>query len=208
MALRSWKFASPLGADGVIFADKVMFLKNDWNRNAWDPIAREALDGDVANGEIGMIVQSATEEGRSRRAAIKIEFSTQPARQYTFWDNELNGDDEGSEWIELAYAVTIHKSQGSQFRLTFVVIPDPCPLLSPELLYTALTRQQNKVVILKQGSTDNLRDYRRARALGHRAAAHLPVPPRRSVRDRRRRSSTARTSTSPGARSSFARSRR
>lgn len=38
------------------------------------------------------------------------------------------------------------------------MIPDPCPLLSPELLYTALTRQQDKVVLFKQGSSANLRE--------------------------------------------------
>jgi hypothetical protein len=159
MALRSWKFASPMGADGVIFADKVMFLQNKWNRNAWDPIRREEVVGDVANGEIGLIVARATRKNRKAPTGHKIEFSTQPQRQYTFWDNELNGDDEGSEWIQLAYAVTIHKSQGSQFKITFVVIPDPCALLSPELLYTALTRQQDKVVLLKQGSLNNLREF-------------------------------------------------
>src|SRR5215210_2634631 len=36
-------------------------------------------------------------------------------------------------------------------RSTFVIVPDPCFLLSPELLYTALTRQQDKVIVLKQG---------------------------------------------------------
>jgi hypothetical protein len=59
----------------------------------------------------------------------------------------------------LAYAVTVHKSQGSQFKVTLVVIPDPCSLLSPELLYTALTRQQVKVILLKQGEAAALRDF-------------------------------------------------
>jgi hypothetical protein len=39
-----------------------------------------------------------------------------------------------------------------------VVIPDPCALLSPELMYTALTRQQDRVVLLKQGDLSTLRD--------------------------------------------------
>ena len=42
--------------------------------------------------------------------------------------------------------------------MTFVVVPDPCSLLSPELLYTALTRQQDRVVVLKQGDPATLRD--------------------------------------------------
>ena len=112
----------------------------------------------VANGEIGLVVNRPLANGRP--AGHTIELSTQPGLQFDFWESELNGDSEGGqgEWIGLAYAVTVHKSQGSQFRVTFVIVPDPCPLLSPELLYTALTRQQDRVVLLKQGDPATLRD--------------------------------------------------
>ena len=42
--------------------------------------------------------------------------------------------------IELAYAITIHKSQGSDFDTVFVVLPKTGRILSRELIYTALTR--------------------------------------------------------------------
>lgn len=155
MALRSRKFTSPLGADQVIFADKVMCRRNDHNRPAWDPEAAKEIPGSVANGEIGLIVWGAGKPPKGH----KVEFSTQRGRQYTFWEREMNNEGERDEWLELAYAVTVHKSQGSQFGVTFVVIPDPCALLSPELLYTALTRQQHKVVLLKQGDVGNLREF-------------------------------------------------
>lgn len=159
LALKSYKFAPPMGADGVIFADKVMCLRNDHDREGTDPEGWAKVSGGVANGEIGMIVRSAGKKGK-RPIGHTVEFSTQPHRQYTFWRSELNDGGEGSqEWLELAYAVTVHKAQGSQFKMTVVVIPDPCPLLSPELLYTALTRQNNKVVLFKQGSTANLREF-------------------------------------------------
>jgi hypothetical protein len=157
LALRSYKFTSPMGADGVIFADKVMCLRNAHRRGGVDPDGWVKHQDGVANGEIGMVVRSAKSSKNGRPTGHTIEFSTQPHRQYTFWDNELNSDAD-QEWLELAYAVTVHKAQGSQFRTTFVVIPDPCPLLSPELLYTALTRQQDRVVLLKQGSSANLRE--------------------------------------------------
>jgi len=41
----------------------------------------------------------------------------------------------------------------------FLVLPNPCRLLSRELLYTALTRQKNRVVILHQGPRTELRKY-------------------------------------------------
>jgi hypothetical protein len=61
--------------------------------------------------------------------------------------------------LEVAYAATIHKAQGSQFGLTLVVIPDPCPLLLPELLYTALTRQREHIAVFMQGDASSLRLY-------------------------------------------------
>ena len=157
-ATRSYGFASPGGADRVIFADKVMCRRNDYNREAYDPINRGNVDGGVANGEIGLIVKAAGKKGGAPFGHT-VEFSSQPGRQYTFTLDELNKDSERrGEWLELAYAVTVHKSQGSQFKVTFVIVPDPCFLLSPELLYTALTRQQDKVILLKQGDPATLRE--------------------------------------------------
>ena len=87
-----------------------------------------------------------------------VAFSTQPDVAYTYWKSEL-GNDDGSPVLELAYAITVHKSQGSEFGTTFVIIPSPCRLLSRELLYTALTRQQNRVVLFMQGDLAELRSY-------------------------------------------------
>jgi hypothetical protein len=159
LASRSYKFASPGGADRVVFADKVMCLRNDHKREGYDPVEGKRVNGGVANGEIGLIVKKAGKPGKAPWGHT-VEFSSQPRRQYTFSLDELNGDSERrGEWLELAYAVTVHKSQGSQFKVTFVIVPDPCPLLSPELLYTALTRQQDKVVLLKQGDPATLREF-------------------------------------------------
>jgi hypothetical protein len=83
-----------------------------------------------------------------KKDGLKAEFSTQPGIQFTFWASDLNADRErSSETLALAYAVTVHKAQESQFDITLVVIPNPCPLLSPELIYTALTRQRTRTVL-------------------------------------------------------------
>ena len=51
--------------------------------------------------------------------------------------------------VETAYASTIHKSQGSQFRTAAVILPDPeSRLLSRELLYTAVTRAQSALIVI------------------------------------------------------------
>lgn len=51
--------------------------------------------------------------------------------------------------LELAHAVTVHKAQGSEFDCVAVVLPrDPIPLLTREMLYTAITRARQSVILL------------------------------------------------------------
>jgi hypothetical protein len=60
--------------------------------------------------------------------------------------------------LELAYALTVHKAQGSQFNLVVIVLPQDHPILSRELIYTALTRHQSRVVIMHQGPRSLLKE--------------------------------------------------
>ena len=53
----------------------------------------------------------------------------------------------------------MHRTQGSEFGKTFVVLTNPCWLLSRELLYTALTRHKDRLVILHEGPLVDYRDY-------------------------------------------------
>jgi exodeoxyribonuclease V alpha subunit len=74
--------------------------------------------------------------------------------------------------VETVYAMTIHKSQGSQFHTAVVILPDPSSrLLSRELLYTAATRAADRLVLI--GTEPALRaavdrPVARATALGER----------------------------------------
>ena len=52
--------------------------------------------------------------------------------------------------FELAYAITVHKAQGSEFDEVFVVLPERQALLSRELVYTALTRSKTRLTLLVQ----------------------------------------------------------
>ena len=159
----------PMGPQEIVYGDKVINVRNV-HRKKYYPRFDDALEY-VANGEIGVAV-GPTRFGSSKAPMrqLDIEFSTQPGLSYTFWKGELTGDD-GTPYLELAYAITIHKSQGSEFGTTFVIVPNPCRLLSRELLYTALTRQRRRVVLLHQGQLSDLRQY--ADASFSEAAARL-----------------------------------
>lgn len=50
-------------------------------------------------------------------------------------------------------------SQGSEFGLVFLIVPNPCFVLSRELLYTALTRQKEKVIIMAQGNAFEIKKF-------------------------------------------------
>lgn len=55
------------------------------------------------------------------------------------------------EHFDLAYAITVHKSQGSGFNHVFLILPQKYGLLSRELVYTALTRSRESITIFIQG---------------------------------------------------------
>jgi exodeoxyribonuclease V alpha subunit len=60
------------------------------------------------------------------------------------------------EAVESVYAMTIHKSQGSQFGTAAVVLPPPdSPILTRQLLYTAVTRAQERLVVV--GTEESVR---------------------------------------------------
>lgn len=88
---------------------------------------------------------------------MNIAFSSQPGIQYGFGERDFG--EESDATLELAYALTVHKAQGSEFGLVILILPNPCRLLSRELLYTALTRQRDRVVILHQGPRTDLKGF-------------------------------------------------
>lgn len=155
------KFPKPMGSEEIVYGDKVINLANTnpslpWNRHRKVYPAKD--NAYIANGEIGMAVGFFWRKGLpDLRWKLEVEFSSQPGFKYDFTNRDFS--EEGNAVLELAYALTVHKSQGSEFGTVFLVLPNPCRLLSRELLYTALTRQKERVVILHQGPRTELRKY-------------------------------------------------
>jgi hypothetical protein len=133
------KFCKPVGPEQIVYGDKVINNRNQ-HRRSWPPSDRRPL----ANGEIGMVV---TKWGT--KDEIHIEFSTQTGVNFTYKPGEFS--DDGSTDLELAYALTVHRAQGSEFKKVFLILPRNRRMLSREMLYTALTRQREKVIILCEG---------------------------------------------------------
>ena len=118
----------------------------------------EKDDAYIANGEIGMVVGFFRKRGLpDLRWKLEVEFSSQPGFKYDFTSRDFK--EESNAVLERAYALTVHKSQGSEFSTVILVLPNPCRLLSRELLYTALTRQKDRIVILHQGPRTELVKY-------------------------------------------------
>ena len=108
----------------------------------------------VANGDIGIVVgQYKTKNSKGLPWKLEVEFAGQLGHKYGFYPGEFG--DEAVDPLELAYCLTVHKTQGSEFGLTFVVLSNPCWLLSRELLYTALTRHREQLVVLHRGRWRN-----------------------------------------------------
>lgn len=125
------KFGDSIFREG----DRIMQIKNNyeiyWEKK--NPIF-ESGSG-VFNGEFGTI-QKINEQEKQ----IQIQFDDEKIAWYPF--NEL-------EQIEHAYAITVHKAQGSEFDVVIMVIGPSAPmLLTRNLLYTGMTRAKKLLIMI------------------------------------------------------------
>jgi hypothetical protein len=147
----------PMGDSQLIYGDKVINNRN-WTVPKKRIYPEPAQRGYLANGEIGMIVGHRRTQRRNWTPNyLEIEFSTQTGQVFKFYDSDFG--DEGEASLELAYALTVHKAQGSEFEKVFLVLPKSPLMLTRELIYTALTRQKKKVTVIHQGSATDLQKF-------------------------------------------------
>ena len=140
----------PQGDQLIVYGDKVI---NNRNRRLKDgEVYPGQADPYLANGEIGVVVgQIRTQNFNYEPRYLEVEFSTQQGHVVKFWPSAFSQEQDSG--LELAYALTVHKAQGSEFETVFLVLPSsPKYLLSRELIYTALTRQTKRLVLLVQGA--------------------------------------------------------
>jgi exodeoxyribonuclease V alpha subunit len=100
---------------------------------------------DVYNGQLGYVYF--VPGHRKKRKAIGVIFSQKDGEEASIWYPKSIIDQN----LELGYAITVHKSQGSEFQIVFLVLPrEETGLITRELLYTALTRSRKKLVLFLQ----------------------------------------------------------
>ena len=112
--------------------DKVMQVRNNYELESLNP---DNFDDGVYNGDIGRIIDI-----DKNMESLKVEF---------YDGNIVSYKKEDIKDLDLSYAITIHKSQGSEFDCVLIpMMPASFMLLNRNLLYTAITRAKKLVILL------------------------------------------------------------
>lgn len=123
--------------------DKVMQIKNNYQLE-WEICTRFGLTVDkgmgVFNGDMGVI-----SEINEYKETVEVEYDEGRKVKYGF---------EMVDELELAYAITVHKSQGSEYPAVILpLLPGPKLLYNRNLLYTAVTRARKCLTIIGSDTT-------------------------------------------------------
>ncbi|WP_456081017.1 SF1B family DNA helicase RecD2 [Mediterraneibacter sp.] len=123
--------------------DKVMQIKNNYQLE-WEICTRFGLTVDkgmgVFNGDVGVI-----SEINEYKETVEVEYDEGRKVKYGF---------DMVDELELAYAITVHKSQGSEYPAVILpLLPGPKLLYSRNLLYTAVTRAKKCLTIIGSDAT-------------------------------------------------------
>lgn len=133
---------------GILFreGDKVMQMKNNyqikWKICGYNQMVIEEGAG-VFNGDCGIITEI---DSFNKEMTVRFEDEKYVTYPQGNWDE-----------LDLAYAITIHKSQGSEYpAVVLPLLTGPRPLMNRNILYTAVTRGKKCVTIV--GSRDTVQD--------------------------------------------------
>lgn len=112
--------------------DKVMQVRNNYDLRAQNHVTND--DG-VYNGDIGIITDIDTDE-----ESLEVQFDDGKIVKYK---------KEDIKDLDLSYAITVHKSQGSEFKCVIIPMMQVAPmLLTRNLFYTGVTRAKDLVILL------------------------------------------------------------
>jgi hypothetical protein len=150
---------------GIALFDKVMQVINRPKSNpayGYNLQTRKREKIEVYNGELGFVKPHGIDGQEWRNPDFQIRrFQVVFSRKESFWVEYTSGNEVTSN-LELAYAISVHKSQGSEFdRVYFVVPKRKMGLMSRELFYTGLTRASRHCTLLVEEDISPLLSMRR-----------------------------------------------
>lgn len=170
-AVKRWPVS--FGDEQITSFDKVMQIRNEGRLVAYDRVAKEKGAHPAFNGQLGIVrgeFPSAMHSWRRGQKGpvrnIEVEFDGAPHLRYEYYEDGARGVRSN---LELAYAITIHKGQGSQFRHVFLIVPEAAAVFfGRELAYTGLSRAQESLTLFLEKDIHALMQLRK------RAAAQTP----------------------------------
>ena len=113
--------------------DKVMQIRNNYDI-IWSRVGDDTCGNGIFNGDIGVIEEISESQG----------YMT-----VVFDDRRVQYEFSLLEDLEHAYAITVHKSQGSEYPIVIIPMCSASPmLLTRNLFYTAITRAQSMVILV------------------------------------------------------------
>ena len=108
------RFIKPRGAEQIVYGDKVICVRNH-RRAPYIFDTKETGEKEfLANGEIGMVTGQML-WGKGSPSFTHIEFTGRNDRNFSFSRSAFSED--GQPYLELAYAITVHKAQGANSAL-------------------------------------------------------------------------------------------
>lgn len=158
--------ASRWQIDGIALYDKVIQIIN---RTKTKPISgynfhtRKPEVAEIFNGDMGFVYPDTRDKRSKERFVVK--FKGKEHHVVNYGKSEYKGrtfNEKPLDNLELAYAISVHKAQGSEFDTVYLVLPKKKSMtLSMELLYTAVTRAQQKLVLFIEGNISTIQSLTR-----------------------------------------------
>jgi len=165
---------------GIMLFDKVIQIRNrprSWPIWAWNHVRRGMEAIEIFNGQLGFVWPHLFDKKNwmypnFRLEKFRVRFDRR--EEYSVGYGRGLGKDNNNRWIpeekvdenlELAYAISVHKAQGSEFERVYVIIPkNRQALLTTEMFYTALTRARRHCTLFIEQDIMPLLGMRRPEA--------------------------------------------